>query len=553
MTLEINMKIALAQINPTVGDLKNNQKKITQAIQKAKQLSAEIVLFPELVLCGYPPEDLLLLPKFIDEIEKSLNEIALQTKGILAVVGTVRKNNTRQGKDLFNSAALLFDGKIIGFQDKILLPTYDVFDERRYFEPGDQSQIFNFHDKKIAVTICEDIWKHSELGLEFSDVKYQVSPIDELKKLQPDVILNLSSSPFCTTHFYDRLKVCCNAASTVNAPLFYCNQVGANDSLIFDGYSLVVNQDGEIVTLAKGFEEDLMVVEYPLTLPPKEIKENKLSDIYQALCLGVRDYFHKSGFKKAVLGLSGGIDSALVACIAVDALGAENVLAIAMPSRFSSNDSLIDAKALGCGLGCDFKEIPIEEPFKSYLNLLTPHFEEKEFDVTEENLQARIRGMILMAISNKFGYIVLSTGNKSEMALGYCTLYGDMCGGLSVIGDVTKTEVYELCHFINRNKEIIPWNTINKHPSAELKLNQRDQDTLPSYEIVDTILQSYLENHLSTDEISKKYNYPLKIVDDLIKRIHQNEYKRKQAPPGLRISKKAFTVGRRFPIVQKWI
>jgi len=547
------MRIVLAQINPTVGDLEGNQKKIISAIHEAKKLGADIILFPELALCGYPPEDLLFLPQFIEEINIKLNEIVLRTKGITAVVGTVRKNLGPKGKDLFNSAAILSNGKLLYFQDKILLPTYDVFDERRYFEPGNQSHIFELCGKKIAVTICEDIWEHSQLGVEFSDIKYHVSPVQELKKLKPDLILNLSSSPFCTTHFKDRLKVCCHAAKSIHAPLLYCNQVGANDSLIFDGYSLVVNEKGELVDLAKGFQEDFLLVDYPLKLAPKQIIDNPLSDLYHALALGVRDYFQKSEFKKAILGLSGGIDSALVLCIATEALGAENVLAIAMPSRFSSSDSIKDAKILADRLSVEFKEISIEPPFESYLNILQPHFQRQEFDVTEENLQARIRGMLLMSMSNKFGYIVLSTGNKSEMALGYCTLYGDMCGGLSVIGDVTKSEVYQLAGWLNRNEEIIPWNTIHRPPSAELKENQKDQDTLPEYEVVDNILQSYLEGHFSVEEIAEKFNYPLECVKDLIKRIHQNEYKRKQAPPGLRISKKAFTVGRRFPIVQKWI
>lgn len=538
-------RIALAQINPIIGDLRGNCEKILRAIDEAKSNSAEIVLFPELALCGYPPEDLLLLDSFTSKVEAYLEEIAGAAFGITAIVGTIRQNESQVGKPLFNSAAIISNQKIMGFHDKILLPTYDVFDERRYFEPGTQTRIWEINGKKIGVTICEDIWQDR-------DARYQNNPVDELKHLSPDFVLNLSSSPFCISHLKERIAVCSSATAKLNVPLLYCNQVGANDSLIFDGYSLSFDKTGQVMGMAKGFKEDLFVVELPFKGDPIKIEENVLSNMYQALVLGVRDYFHKQGFKKAVLGLSGGIDSALVACIAVDALGKENVLCLAMPSRFSSPESLNDAKCLSQNLGCQFKEISIESPFESYLELLEPHFEGKAPDTTEENLQARIRGMLLMAMSNKFGYIVLSTGNKSELALGYCTLYGDMCGGLAVISDVTKSQVYALSKWINQNSEIIPLNTITRAPSAELKTNQKDQDTLPDYEIVDLVLNSYLEDRLSAEEIALKFDYSLDLVKDLVKRIHQNEYKRKQAPPGLRISEKAFTVGRRFPIVQKW-
>jgi len=547
------MRIVLAQINPIVGSLKYNHDKIIKAIHEAIHKSADLIVFPELALCGYPPEDLLLMSSFILETEEKLKSIATFTKGITAIVGTVRQNLSNVGKPLFNSAAIITDQKIIGFQDKTLLPTYNVFDERRYFEPSIHTSIWEISGKKIAITICEDIWQQREHKAEFSDSRYHKSPIDELVKLKPDVVLNLSSSPFSINHLKARVAVCSKAATKINAPFLYCNQVGANDSLIFDGRSLSFDDKGQLMGIAKGFEEDLFVVDLPFNREPVIIVENILLDMYQALVLGVEDYFNKLGFKKAVIGLSGGIDSALVACITVDALGKENVLCIAMPSRFSSADSLEDARVLGKNLGCELKEISIEEPFCKYLELLEPHFENKDFDTTEENLQARIRGMILMAFSNKFGSIVLSTGNKSELALGYCTLYGDMCGGLAVISDLTKSEVYGLSKWINRKQEIIPWNTITKPPTAELKHNQKDQDTLPDYEIVDQVLTNYLDDHLSPLEISSKLQIPLPLVEDLVKRIHQNEYKRKQAPPGLRISEKAFTVGRRFPIVQRWI
>lgn len=541
------MKVVIAQLNPIVGDLDGNQKKIIDAITNAKKISANIILFPELCLIGYPPEDLLLFNEFLLDVEARLPKIIEATKGITALVGTIRKNNSDVGKPLFNSAAVISDGKLLGYYDKILLPTYNIFDERRYFEPGSKVKIWDIEGKKIAITICEDLWNVQV------DSRYRQDLVAQMKMERPDFLMNLSASPFCKGHLDDRLYIASLTAKEVDAPLFYCNQVGANDSLIFDGYSLYFDRNGELLDMAKGFSEDLFVADYPF-MKRKTIPENNaLSDILKALVLGVKDYFRKSGFTHALLGLSGGIDSALVAYIAVKALGCENVTAIAMPSRFSSRESLIDAKHLSQNLKINLKEIPIEEPLSSYLDLLEPHFEGKEFDITEENLQARIRGMILMAVSNKFGSIVLSTGNKSEMALGYCTLYGDMCGGLAVLADVTKTDVYNLSKWINRDEEIIPWNIINKPPSAELKHNQKDEDTLPPYEIIDNVLTSYLEDALTAEEIGTNFGYDVEIVQDIIKRIHQNEYKRKQAPPGLRITKKAFTAGRRFPIVQKWV
>jgi len=541
------MRIVLAQLNPIIGDIKGNLAKIIKAIDEARAIKAEIILFSELVLCGYPAEDLLHIPDFITENEIALEAIVQATKGITVVVGTIRRNRNEHGKRLYNSAAVIFDQKLMGYQDKILLPTYDVFDERRYFEPGKLSKIWQINNKRVGITICEDVWGHTE-----HESNYLSNPVIELKKQNPDFVFNLSASPYSINQLKNRMTICENAAKTMSAPLFYCNQIGANDSLIFDGYSMVFNEKGDLLDIAKGFEEDFLVVDLSLKPKPKKIEENSFSDLYQALVLGCRDYFHKLKFKKAVLGISGGIDSALVACIAVDALGPDNVLCIAMPSRFSSPESLTDAKKLCQNLGCKFKEISIETPFVAYLNLLEPHFQNKPFDVTEENMQARIRGMILMAFSNKYGSIVLATGNKSELALGYCTLYGDMCGGLAVIGDVTKSQVYALSNWINREKEIIPKNSLTKAPSAELRPNQKDQDTLPDYEIVDNVLNIYLEEHLSPDQIAKKFNYPLNIVKDLIKKIHQNEYKRYQAPPALRVSGRAFTVGRRFPIVQSW-
>lgn len=548
--LVTRMRILLAQINPIIGDVLGNTEKAINAISKAKQLNANIVLFPELFLSGYPPEDFLLLPHFIDDVDKALQKVIAASKGIAVVIGLPRRNQNHSEKPIFNSAAVIENGILIGYQDKILLPTYDVFDERRFFEPGNSIQLWRLFDHDIAVTICEDIWQHSEL---IKYTSYNRDPVQELAELHPDVVLNLSASPFSMFKISNRLKVCSSAAITLRCPLLLCNQVGGNDSLIFDGYSVYVDANGNVIDHAKGFSEDLLLIDLKAKPKPKSPTFNPIEDLYRALVLGVKDYFNKSKFSKACLGLSGGIDSALVACIAVEALGKDNVLGILMPSRFTSNSSTSDALQLANTLGIKTHEISIEGVFQSYLEALSPFFVDLPWDTTEENLQARIRGTLLMAFSNKFGYIVLSTGNKSEMAMGYSTLYGDMCGGLAVINDVTKQQVYALSSWINRNQEIIPANTIAKPPSAELRPNQKDTDSLPDYSIVDNVLQAYIEEHLSPEEIAKHYSYPPELVLNLIKRIHLNEYKRRQSPPGLRVSEKAFSVGRRFPIVQRYV
>lgn len=543
------MKIALAQINPIIGSLASNRDKIIDRIEAARTSGAQLVIFPEMTLCGYPPEDLLLMPSFIQAMEDELKTIIAATQGIAVIVGTVRENLSGGEKRLYNSAAIIEDKRLIGYQDKILLPDYDVFSERRYFEPGASSTIWKIQGKKVGVTICEDIWQHAKA---VTYTNYLRDPVEELKDQKPDLLVNLSGSPY---YFYKqklRLYVCHSAAKTLGCPLFYCNQVGSNDSLIFDGYSLYVDGQGNLRSYAKGFEEDLHIVDteknYPLiTLAPDPIEE-----LYRALVLGVRDYFHKQGFKRACFGLSGGIDSAVVAPIAVAALGKENILALGLPSRYSSKESVSDSKKLAGNLGISFKELSIEKPFTDFLEILEPQFEGKSPDVTEENLQARIRGMILMAFSNKLGYLLLSTGNKSEMAMGYATLYGDMCGGLAVLSDATKQQVYALANWINRHDEVIPQEIIDKPPSAELRPDQKDSDSLPDYTIVDRVLEQYVEEHLSPEEIAQKFKFPLPLVKELVRKIHLNEYKRKQAPPGLRVTKKAFTAGRHFPIVQHW-
>jgi NAD+ synthase (glutamine-hydrolysing) len=544
------MRILVAQINPIIGDIEGNTKKIIDSIEFGRKNKIDIVLCPELSVCGYPPEDLVLHSSFIDAMEIALEKIIHASKGIVAIVGLVRRNMHSGGKPLLNSAAIIDDGKLVGFQDKALLPTYDVFDERRYFEPGTSIYPWMLKSKKVGVIICEDIWQHAGYT---GGTRYACDPVLELLPHKIDFLLNLSASPYQFQKPDIRIKVCAKAAKTLHCPVILCAQVGANDQLIFDGYSVYVDGKGELRGLAKGFKEDYMVVDLAAPHQAFTLHYDPTHDLYEALVLGVRDYFHKLGFTKACLGLSGGIDSALVACIAVDALGKQNVLCINMPSRYSSKEAIEDARQLAKNLGVAYESIPIEGPFEDYLKLMQPLFGDKPIDVTEENLQARIRGMILMAISNKLGYIVLSTGNKSELALGYCTLYGDMTGGLGAISDVTKTQVYELCRFINRKKEIIPKGTLERAPSAELRPGQKDSDTLPPYDIIDAVLQGYVEDYLSPQEIAEKNHLDLKIVTDLIRNIHRAEYKRRQAPPGIRVSKKAFRVGRRYPIVQRWV
>ncbi len=544
------MRIVLAQINPTVGDILGNSLKIRQGIAEAKGKNADIVVFPELALSGYPPEDLLLLPYFIDSVENSLHDLVKDVRGITAVIGTVRRNKDHVGKPFYNSAAIIADGELLGFQDKSLLPTYDVFDERRFFEPANEIRLWNICGKKVAVTICEDIWQHSSL-LKYA--AYTLDPVEQIAALHPDVMVNLSASPFSLAKFHYRLNVCSKAAITIKAPLALCNQVGGNDSLIFDGRSLVVDEHGKLIACAKGFTEDVICVDLDEKVSPIIYHQEQMQDLHDALILGLKDYFQKSGFSKACLGLSGGIDSALVACIAVEALGKENIVGLLMPSRYSSKGSIEDAEVLAKSLDIQSYTIPIEQVFNSYLGSLDPFLEKNNPGVTEENIQARIRGMILMAYSNKTGSIVLSTGNKSELAMGYSTLYGDMCGGLAVISDLTKQQVYALSRWINRNGTIIPENTILKPPSAELRLNQKDSDSLPDYEIVDNVLQAYIEEHQDPEAIAMRYGYDLELVNGLIQRIYRNEYKRRQSAPGLRVSEKAFSVGRRFPIVQGFV
>lgn len=540
------MKVLAAQINPIIGDISGNIHKILKAIDAAKASGCDLVITSELAVTGYPPEDFLLLHDFIQKTEDALLPLKEASKGIALIVGTVRRNDIKGEKPLHNSAAIFQDGKLLGWQDKILLPAYDVFDERRYFEPGSQSKTWEIGKHKVGITICEDIWGHNQ------SIPYKQDPIDALSGQSLDLLINLSASPFHSEKIHSRMGVCQAAARTLKCPVILCNQVGGNDSLIFDGRSLLINAEGFLCYMAKAFTEENVIID-TANQTPILLHTNPLQELNDALVLGLKDYFTKQGFKKACIGISGGIDSALVACLAVEALGHENVLGVAMPSRYSSEGSLTDAALLVKNLNIPLKMISIEEPFESFLELLEPHFDDKSTNTTEENLQARIRGVILMALSNKHGFIVLSTGNKSELALGYSTLYGDMCGGLAVISDLTKEQVYALSHYINSKKNRIPENILTKAPSAELRPNQKDSDSLPDYAIIDIVLKAYIELGQAPEEIIQKHSLDPQIVHELIRKIHASEYKRRQSPPGLRVTEKAFSIGRRFPIVQQWV
>jgi len=544
------MKIALGQLNFFVGDFEGNLRKMLAAVAEAKKQGADLVCFPELATCGYPPRDFLEFDDFIRRAENSVKELAKAAQGIAIAVGSPSRNPVIEGKDLFNSAYFLEDGQIKHIYNKALLPTYDIFDEYRYFEPAKEFKVVEFKGKKIALSICEDLWN---LGNE--NPLYTIVPLDEMMPQKPDIIINLSASPFSYEHARERIRVSKANVDRYKLPLFYVNQVGAQTEIIFDGGSFAISPNGHV------FEEMPYFEECVRTFDLDEVVENgrnnerpkeKIPLIHDALVLGIKDYFDKLGFKRAILGLSGGIDSAVVAVLAARALGEDDVRALLMPSQFSSAHSVNDARELAVNLGMQYDIIPIEPIFNSFAESLRPHFWGHGFDVTEENIQARIRGTLLMAVSNKFGNILLNTSNKSEMAVGYGTLYGDMCGGLSVIADVYKTEVYELARYINKDGEIIPENTIIKPPSAELRPDQKDSDSLPTYEILDAILYQYIEQHQGPNEIIAM-GYDEAIVRRALRLVNTNEFKRYQAPPVLRVSPKAFGVGRRMPIVGKYL
>ena len=543
------MKIALGQINPTVGDFTGNSKKIVEYAQRARESGVGLILFPEMSVCGYPARDWVEKPSFVERSRKAVESIAQQTRGIAVICGFPTRAEVETGKSVMNSAALLRNGKIEFVQSKMLLPTYDVFDEMRIFAPAREQALLPFCGRQMALTICEDAWNDKQF---WNRRLYGVDPVEELVRRGANFVLNISASPFWVGKRELRLKMLQAIAKHYKTPVVLVNQIGGNDQLIFDGSSLVLAPDGSVVAQARSFEEDLIFFE-PDTMKGDvhEQIEGLEASVYAALVLGTRDYVRKCGFQNVIVGLSGGIDSALTAAIAVDALGAENVLGVGMPSPYSSRGSIDDSRELAANLGIRFELLRITNIFEAYRQTLKPAFTGYEEDVTEENLQARIRGTMLMAFSNKFGALVLSTGNKSEVGIGYCTLYGDMAGGLAVISDVPKTLVYRLSHYVNSRRPVIPKSTLEKEPSAELRPNQKDSDSLPPYEVLDTILEDYIEDNKTAEQIASERGYDLAVVRKIALSIERTEYKRQQAAPSLKISEKAFGVGRRFPIAAK--
>lgn len=546
----MSLKIKVAQLNTHAGNINANAHKIIKIIKKARSENFDLVVFPELTICSYPPRDLLTYDAFITHCEVAMEQVANECIGIAAIVGGPSQNLNRSGKKLFNSAWVLENGRVKSIVNKTLLPNYDVFDEYRYFEPAYENTVIQIKSFRIALTICEDLWNTGNFAL------YRFSPMDELIKQNPDLIINIAASPFSIGQQEERLSTLQENVNRYNLPLLYVNQVGAQTELVFDGNSMAINANGEIIAKLPDFKEDYMELNFDKGNfnSPEKISPNKTNNelTYQALVLGVRDYFEKMGFKKAVIGLSGGVDSALVAVIAAEALGPENIVALMMPSEFSSDHSVTDAENLIENLGINAHKVPIVDINNSVLDTLKTLFDGLPFSLAEENIQSRIRGLLVMAFSNKFGHILLNTSNKSELAVGYGTLYGDMAGGLSVIGDLYKIKVYELCQWINREKEIIPINILTKAPSAELRPDQKDSDSLPEYEILDAILEAYIENARSTDEL-----IALGFDKELVKRVswlvNSSEYKRYQFAPILRVTKKAFGYGRKMPIEARYL
>jgi NAD+ synthase (glutamine-hydrolysing) len=543
------MKIALAQLNPTVGDFAGNSAKILHFARCAQEKGADLAVFSELSLCGYLPMDLIERPHFIDRNERELAHLANQLP-LPCIVGYAARATGATGKSAANAAALLANGKIEFVQHKMLLPTYDVFDESRYFQPAAAQSVFPFGDQKLGITICEDIWNDKTF---WAKRLYERDPVSELAAKHASLIINISGSPYTIGKRALRSGMLRSLAKLHGLPVVYVNQVGGNDSLVFDGGSVVVLPDGRIAALAKSFEEDLVLFDTAASGEIGSQSPDELEQVLEALICGTRDYVRKSGFCAVVIGLSGGIDSSVVAAIAVKALGPENVLGVSMPGPYSSEGSREDARQLAKNLGIRFLTIPITDVFQADRSTLAGAFEGHPEDVTEENLQARVRGNFLMALSNKFGSMVISTGNKSEMAVGYCTLYGDMAGGLAMLSDVPKTMVYALVDYINRERELIPRASVEKPPSAELRPNQTDQDSLPPYEILDEILKAYIEELKCPEEIAQEFSIDLELVRTIAAKFDSNEYKRRQAPPGLKITSRAFGLGRPFPIVQKFI
>jgi len=543
------VKIALGQINPTVGDFSGNVAKIVDFSRRAQGSGAGLILFPELSVSGYPPRDLVERPSFVARNRDSVERIAAETKGIAVICGLVTPAHSDTGKSVMNSAALLMEGKVAFIQSKMLLPTYDVFDEMRNFAPARSQQLFPFCGKQMALTICEDAWNDKQF---WSKRLYTVDPVESLIQAGGNFVLNISASPFWIGKREFRREMLASIARQHKAPVAMVNQVGGNDSLIFDGSSLVLNREGRVVAQGRSFEEDLVYVDSnDLSGEMHEQISGDEASAYSALVLGTRDYMHKCGFQKAIIGLSGGIDTALTAVIAADAVGPENVIGVGMPGPYSSQGSIDDACALAKNLGIRFELLSINAAYDAYRQTVQTVFAGQKEDVTEENIQSRARGTLLMALSNKFGAIVLSTGNKSELGVGYCTLYGDMVGGLAVISDVPKTLVYRLSEYVNSRRAVIPQATLEKPPSAELRPNQKDSDSLPPYEVLDAVLEDYVEDAHSADRIAADRGFDIETVSRVIRMVDRAEYKRQQAAPGIKISPKAFGYGRRFPIAAK--
>jgi len=543
------MKIALAQINPTIGDFAGNTEKIMASAQRARDLSCNLVVFSELGISGYPPRDLLEKKDFVEANLMHLQNLVKSIKGIGVICGFVDKNLGKEGNPLYNSAVLFDKGKILHQAHKRLLPAYDVFDERRYFEPGTEYSPFFYKDWRVGLTVCEDIW--TDKGF-FPRQLYAVDPVERIIGEGANLLINIAASPYYAGKREFKWDMIGGIAKKYKVPLLYVNQVGGNDSVLFDGISLAFDSKGKMVARARDFEEDMVVFDtqtQKADLHP--VSETDTESLLNALTMGTRDYVRKCGFSRALVGLSGGIDSALTACIAARALGKENIIAIFMPSQYTSKENFEDTRELAANLGIKLLNVPIEEIFKKFLQELSSLLKDVATEVTGQNIQARVRQIILMALSNKFGHLLLSTGNKSELAVGYCTLYGDMSGGLAVISDVPKTMVYQIARLINKGKEVIPQRIIEKPPSAELKPDQLDQDDLPPYDVLDGILMAYIEDIKSAEEIIEMGFEP-SIVRDIIRRVDRNEYKRHQTPPGLKVTSKSFGYGRRHPIAQRY-
>ncbi|MGC9331355.1 MAG: NAD+ synthase [Bacteroidales bacterium] len=550
------MKIALAQLNYTIGDFELNTSKIITAIEKAKTQDCDLIVFSELAVCGYIPYDLLEQKDFIDKVYENLEKIKEYSYDIGVLIGTPLLNKNKTGKKLYNAAVFMEKGEIKQSFYKTLLPNYDVFDDYRYFEPNNKFELLEFKGKKIAVTICEDLWDKQEATYRFTKEKqYEISPLEKLSRLSPDFVIDIAGSPFSYNQEKLRNDILSNNAKKYELPVVYVNQTGANTGLIYDGGSRVLNAQGQVIKQLKHFEEDIDVfdtVHFKSSAKHTILPPSKIENIHKALVLGVRDYFRKTGFTSAVIGLSGGIDSAVTTALVVEALGCDNVHGVIMPSQFSSEHSITDAETLANNLNIPYHTVPIRPVFESVKSSLAGMFKGLREDVSEENMQARIRGLLLMAISNKFGHMVINTSNKSEAAVGYTTLYGDMNGGLSVLGDVYKTDVFALAEYINRKKDIIPHHCITKPPSAELRPDQKDEDSLPPYKVLDGILFEYIEQKLSESEIIRA-GFDEDTVKYVIGLVNKSEYKRFQAPPVLRVSSKSFGFGRKIPIVAKYL